>query len=104
MVPVIPEEQQQKTFASQEEKGRVEDTATFCEQNTFPHCMCTGLDSFVPQIAVQPTFCYLSIDERLPGGLAVGASSHLISSHVQTQTLCLHVTHDVTRSRVAQDV
>ena len=44
----------------------------------------TGLDSFVcvivPQRAVQSTFCYLSIDERLPGGPAVSASSHLISS------------------------
>ena len=41
-----------------------------------------GLDSFVclfvPQIAVQSTFCCLSIDERLPGGLGVSASFHLI--------------------------
>ena len=33
----------------------------------------------VPQKAVQLTFCYLSIDERLPGGPAVSVSSHLIS-------------------------
>ena len=37
---------------------------------------------FAPQRVIQLTFCYLSTDERLPGGMAVSASSHLISSHL----------------------
>ena len=37
---------------------------------------------FVLQRVLQLNFCYLSTDERLPGGMAVSASSHLISSHL----------------------
>ena len=46
-----------------------------------------------PQIAVQSVFCYLSIDERLPGGPTVSASSYRISflSHPSPLARTIHI-------------
>ena len=41
----------------------------------------------------------LSISQAIDGE---AWTEHLLTLHVQTQTLCQHITHDVTRSRVAQ--
>ena len=54
---------------------------------------------FVPLMALKLMFCSLSIDERLPGGLAVSASSHLISSHEEGSEIMQTACREHTQSR-----